>query len=119
MVEPGCHESASGTAIAEIEATISDVSGPKDVIIFSGGSVKRGEKSGLAFTARINGNTVLEGSGAVKMIASIAWLWRGKLSPRSFSFWPQLYSRMQSSQHILCRPFKKFRQTCCIATGSI
>ena len=65
-----CREWAPGAANAEIEATISEVSGPDDVIVFTDGSVKRGEKSGWAFTARVNGITVSEGSGAVEMTAS-------------------------------------------------
>ena len=40
------------------------------MIVFTDGSVKRGEKSGWAFTARVNGSTVSEGSGAVEMTAS-------------------------------------------------
>ena len=43
-----CHEWAPGAANAEIEATISEVSGVNDVIVFTNGSAKRGEKSGLA-----------------------------------------------------------------------
>ena len=38
--------------------------------MFTDGSVKRGEKSGWAFTARVNGSTTGEGSGAVDMTAS-------------------------------------------------
>ena len=65
-----CREWAPGAANAEIEATICEVSGPEDMIVFTDGSVKRGEKSGWAFTARVNGSTVSEGSGAVEMTAS-------------------------------------------------
>ena len=65
-----CREWAPGAANAEIEATISEISEPDDVIIFTDGSVKRGEKSGWAFTARINGITAGEGSGAVETTAS-------------------------------------------------
>ena len=65
-----CREWAPGAANAEIEATIDEVSGPEDVIVFTDGSVKRNEKSGWAFTARVNGITVSEGSGAVELTAS-------------------------------------------------
>ena len=65
-----CREWAPGAANAEIEATIDEVSGPEDVIVFTDGSVKRDEKSGWAFTARVNGITVSEGSGAVELTAS-------------------------------------------------
>ena len=65
-----CREWAPGAANAEIEATISEVSSPEDVIIFTDGSVKRGEKSGWAFTARVDGSIVSEGSGAVELTAS-------------------------------------------------
>ena len=64
-----CREWAPGAANAEIEATISEVSSAEDVIIFTDGSVKRGEK-GWAFTARVNGSIVSEGSGAVELTAS-------------------------------------------------
>ena len=65
-----CREWAPGAANAEIEAIISEISGPEDAIMFTDGSVKRGEKSGWAFTARVNGSTTGEGSGAVDMTAS-------------------------------------------------
>ena len=39
-----CREWAPGAANAEIEATISEISEPDDVIIFTDGSVKRGLK---------------------------------------------------------------------------
>ena len=63
-----CREWAPGAANAE--AIIDEVSGPKDVIVFTDGSVKRDEKSGWAYTARVNGITVSEGSGAVELTAS-------------------------------------------------
>ena len=65
-----CREWAPGAANADIEATINEVSGPEDVIVFTKGSVKNNEKSGLAFTARVNGVAVSEGSGAVELTAS-------------------------------------------------
>ena len=65
-----CREWAPGAANAEIEATISEISGPEDAIMFTDGSVKRREKSGWAFTARVNGTTTGEGSGAVDTTAS-------------------------------------------------
>ena len=65
-----CREWAPGAANAEIEATISEISEPDDVIIFTDGSVKRGEQSGWAFTARINGIAAGEGSGVVETTAS-------------------------------------------------
>ena len=39
-------------------------------MIFTDGSVKRGIKSGWAYTARVNSVTVAEGSGAIDSIAT-------------------------------------------------
>ena len=65
-----CREWAPGAANAEIEAIISEISGPEDAIMFTDGSVKRGEKSGWAFTARINCSIAGEESNTVDTTAS-------------------------------------------------
>ena len=65
-----CRDWAPGQADEAVEAIIDDVSGPEDAIVFTDGSVKRGERSGWAFTIRINGQTVAEGSGAVEITTS-------------------------------------------------
>ena len=65
-----CREWAPGATNAEIEATISEVSEQEDVVIFTDGSVKRGIKSGWAYTARVNSVTVAEGSGAIDSTAT-------------------------------------------------
>merc|ERR1711942_15947 len=41
-----------------------------DAIVFTDGSVKRGEKSGWAFTVRVKGETIAESSGAVDITTS-------------------------------------------------
>ena len=65
-----CRDRAPGQADEAVEAIIDDVSCPEDAIVFTDGSVKRGERSGWAFTIRINGQTVAEGSGAVEITTS-------------------------------------------------
>ncbi len=49
---------------------ISEISGPKDVIIFTDGSVRRGVKSGWTFSARVSGNVIEKRSGAVDLTTS-------------------------------------------------
>ena len=41
-----------------------------DAVVFTDGSVKRGEKSGWAFTVCVKGETIAESSGAVDMTTS-------------------------------------------------
>ena len=65
-----CREWAPGETDEAIEALISDNSQDGDAIVFTDGSVKRGEKSGWAFTVRCRGETVGEGSGAVEVTTS-------------------------------------------------
>ena len=65
-----CREWAPGETDEAVEALISDNSQDGDAIVFTDGSVKRGEKSGWAFTVRCRGETVGEGSGAVEVTTS-------------------------------------------------
>ena len=65
-----CREWAPGAANAEIESVISEISEADDAVIFSDGSVKRGVKSGWAYSVRVDGRTVAEDSGAVEITAS-------------------------------------------------
>ena len=53
-----------------MESIINENSSADDAVVFTDGSVKRGEKSGWAFTVRVNGKTVAEGSGAVELTTS-------------------------------------------------
>ncbi len=62
-----CHQWA---VQSKIEAIISEISGSEDVIIFTDGSVKRGVKSGWAFSARVSGNVIAERTGAVDLTTS-------------------------------------------------
>ena len=65
-----CRQWAPGAAHAEIEATISEISSPEDAIIFTDGSVRRGVKSGWAFSVRVSGRVIAEKSGAVELTTS-------------------------------------------------
>ena len=65
-----CREWAHGETDKAVEELISDNSQVGDAIVFTNGSVKRGEKSGWAFTVRCRGETVGEGSGAVEVTTS-------------------------------------------------
>ena len=65
-----CREWAPGAANAEIETLISEISDADDAVIFTDGSVKRGVKSGWAYSVRVDGQTVAEDSGAVEITAS-------------------------------------------------
>ena len=49
-------------AHAEVESLIADNSQAGDAVIFTDGSVVRGSKSGLAFTAWVDGVALAEGS---------------------------------------------------------
>ena len=53
-----------------MEELIKQYSSNEDAIVFTDGSVKRGEKSGWAYTVRVRGETIAEGSGAVEMTTS-------------------------------------------------
>ena len=64
-------EWAQGVANAGIESVvISQISDADDAVIFTDDSVKRGVKSGWAFSVRIDGQTVAEDSCAVEIIVS-------------------------------------------------
>ena len=54
----------------EVEELIQENSSDDDAIVFPDGSVKRGDKSGWAFTVRVKGETIAEGSGAVDITTS-------------------------------------------------
>ena len=53
-----------------MEELIQENSSDDDAIVFPDGSVKRGDKSGWAFTVRVKGETIAEGSGAVDITTS-------------------------------------------------
>ena len=65
-----CREWAPGATHAEIETLIEENSQPGDVIIFTDGSVVRDQKSGWAYSARVDGKTVSEDSQACSSILS-------------------------------------------------
>ena len=65
-----CREWAPGETDEAVETLISENSQDGDAVVFTDGSVKRGEKSGWAFTVRCRGETVGEGSGAVEVTTS-------------------------------------------------
>ena len=65
-----CRDWAPGETDEAVEALISENSQDGDAVVFTDGSVKRGEKSGWAFTVRCRGETVGEGSGAVEVTTS-------------------------------------------------
>ena len=65
-----CREWNPGEADKAVEELIQENSSDEDAIIFTDGSVKRGVKSGWAFTVRIKGEVVAEGSGAVDITTS-------------------------------------------------
>ena len=65
-----CREWAPGATNAEIESIISEVSGAEDAVCFTDGSVKRGERSGWAYTVRVDGSTVAEKSAAIELTTS-------------------------------------------------
>ena len=59
-----CREWAPGATHAEVETIIEENSRPGDVIIFTDGSVVREQKSGWAYSARVDGQIVSEDSMA-------------------------------------------------------
>ena len=65
-----CRDWADGETDRAVEAIIAEHSSDGDAVVFTDGSVQRGVKSGWAFTIRINGETVAEGSGAVDLTTS-------------------------------------------------
>ena len=65
-----CREWADGETDRAVEAIIAEHSTDEDAVVFTDGSVQRGVKSGWAFTIRVNGETVAEGSGAVDLTTS-------------------------------------------------
>ena len=65
-----CREWAPGETDKAVEELIQQNSSEDDAIVFTDGSVKRGEKSGWAFTVRVKGETIAESSGAVDITTS-------------------------------------------------
>ena len=65
-----CRDWAEGETDRAVEAIIAEQSREGDAVIFTDGSVQRGVKSGWAYTVRVNGETVAEGSGAVDITTS-------------------------------------------------
>ena len=65
-----CRDWAPGETDKAVESIIEEVSGTGDAVAFTDGSVQRGVKSGWAFTIRVDGQTVGEGSGAVEVTTS-------------------------------------------------
>ena len=59
-----CREWAPGATHAEVETIIEENSRPGDVIIFTDGSVVREQKSGWAYSARVDGQIISENSMA-------------------------------------------------------
>ena len=57
-------------ANAGIESVINEMSDADDAVIFTDGSVKRGVKSGWAFSVWVDGQTVAEDSCAVEITVS-------------------------------------------------
>ena len=62
-----CRDLADGKTDTAVEAIIAEHSSDGDAVVFTDGSVQRYVESGWAFTIRINGETVAEGSGAVDL----------------------------------------------------
>ena len=65
-----CKEWAEGETNEAVEAFIAEVCNPWDAVVFTYGSVKRGVKSGWAYTIRVSGGAVDEGSGVVEITTS-------------------------------------------------
>ena len=65
-----CREWSPGATNAEIESIISEVSWAEENVCFTDGSVKRGERSGWAYTVRVDGLTVAEKSAAIELTTS-------------------------------------------------
>ena len=65
-----CREWPAGATNAEILTLVEEYSKPGTVVVFTDGSVRRGVKSGWAYSARENGVVVAEGSGAFAQTTS-------------------------------------------------
>ena len=65
-----CRDWEPGETDIAVEQLIRENSTESDSVVFTDGSVKRGEKSGWAYTVRVQGETVAEGSGAVEITTS-------------------------------------------------
>ena len=65
-----CREWAPGAAHAEVETLIEENSQDGDLIVFTDGSVIRGHKSGCAFSAQKNGDTIAQDSSATDLTLS-------------------------------------------------
>ena len=65
-----CREWPANATEAEIQASIGDISRPGDAIIYTDGSVVRGQQSGWAFTVRANGGIIHEDAGAFSLTTS-------------------------------------------------
>ena len=65
-----CREWPAGATNAEILTLVEEYSKPGTVVVFTDGSVRRGVKSGWAYSARQNGVVVAEGSGAFAQTTS-------------------------------------------------
>ena len=59
-----CRDWTQGETNGAVEAIIEEIHNPGDSVVFTDGSVKRGVKSGWAYTVRVNGDVIAEGSGA-------------------------------------------------------
>ena len=66
-----CREWAPGATHAEVETIIEENSRPGDVIIFTDGLVVREQKSGWAYSARVDGQIVSENSMACSTLSSM------------------------------------------------
>ena len=55
---------------AEIHSLIEKNSGEEDPVVFTEGSVQRGDQSGLAYTVRVRGSIVAEKSGTLLVTTS-------------------------------------------------
>ena len=66
-----CREWAEGKNGRAVEAIITEQSREGEAVIFTDGWVQRGIKSGWAYTIRVNGVIVAEGSGVVELTKSI------------------------------------------------
>ena len=65
-----CRKCATGVTERAVEAIIAKNCGEKDAVVFTDGSVQRGFKSGWAYTVRVRGISVAEGSCAVELTTS-------------------------------------------------
>ena len=65
-----CREWAEGKNRRAVEAIITEQSRKGEAVIFTDGSVQRSIKSGWAYTIRVNGVIVAEGSGVVELTKS-------------------------------------------------